>query len=75
MTPQAVPLNKPRELIIFELYRRKRISDGKAAELLGVPKLEFLRRASELGIPYFDLDEQEFDREWESVGKLSDAGR
>jgi hypothetical protein len=42
-----------REMIVFELYRRSLVSSGKAAELLGIPRLEFIQRTSELGIPYF----------------------
>jgi predicted HTH domain antitoxin len=49
-----------REMIVFELYRRSLISSGKAAELLGVRRLDFIRRASELGIPYFRFTEDEW---------------
>ena len=40
-----------REMIVFELYRRGLVSSGKAAELLGIPRLDFIRRTSDLGIP------------------------
>ena len=36
-----------REMIVFELYRRGLVSSGKAAELLGIPRLEFIQRASD----------------------------
>lgn len=48
---------------MFELYRRGLISSGRAAELLGIPRLEFIRRASELGIPYFRFSEDEWQAE------------
>ena len=48
------------EMIVFELYRRGLISSGKAADLLGIPRLEFIHRASELGIPYFRFTEDEW---------------
>ena len=44
-----------RELMVMELYRRHPISRGKAAELLGMPLLDFLGYAGALGIPYFDM--------------------
>jgi predicted HTH domain antitoxin len=47
-------------MIVLELYRRNVISSGKAAEMLGVPRLDFIQRASELGIPYFRLTEDEW---------------
>ncbi len=44
-----------REAIVLELYRRGIISGGKAGELLGMPKLEFIQYASGLGIAHFRL--------------------
>jgi predicted HTH domain antitoxin len=52
-----------REMIVMELYRRSLISSGKAALLLGLNRLDFIRRASELGIPYFRLAEDEWQTE------------
>src|SRR5271157_5020787 len=52
-----------REMIVFELYRRSLVSSGKAAELLGIPRLEFIQHASELGIPYFRFTEEEWQAE------------
>ncbi|HET7056163.1 MAG TPA: UPF0175 family protein [Thermomicrobiales bacterium] len=49
-----------RELMVMELYRRGAVSRGKSAELLGIPLVEFLQRANELGIPYFDYTEEEW---------------
>jgi predicted HTH domain antitoxin len=52
-----------RELMVMELYRRGAVSRGKAAELLGMPLVEFLQLANELGIPYFDYTDEEFAAE------------
>ena len=52
-----------REMIVLELYRRGLISSGKAAALLGIPRLDFIRHASELGIPYFRFTEDEWQSE------------
>ena len=52
-----------RDLIIFELYRRGVLSSGKGAQLLGIPRYEFIQRASHLGIPYFRLTEEELQNE------------
>jgi len=52
-----------REMIVLELYRRRLISSGKAAELLGIRRLDFIQRASELGIPYFHFTEEEWQAE------------
>lgn len=68
-------LNEPleqaaRELMVLELYRRGTISSGKAAELLDMSRLVFIRYASGLGIPYFNLTEDEWEQELESSRAL-----
>ena len=57
------------EMIVLELYRRGAISSGKAAELLGKPRLDFIRHASHLGIAYVDMTPEE----WEAEKKSLDA--
>lgn len=59
-----------KELSILELYRRKEISSGKAAELLGMQRFEFVRYASRLGIPFFDMSKEELERDLEAVEKI-----
>jgi predicted HTH domain antitoxin len=52
-----------RELITLELYRRGSLSSGKAAELLGMSRLEFIQHASFLGIPHLTMTEDEWQAE------------
>ncbi len=52
-----------REMIVFELYRRSLVSSGRVAALLGIPRIDFIQRASELGIPYFRFTEEEWKAE------------
>jgi predicted HTH domain antitoxin len=61
-------LNQPlkqsvRELIVLEFYRRGTISSGKAAQLLDMPRWEFVRYASRLGIAFFEMTEDEWEME------------
>ena len=56
--PQAA-----RELLVLELYRQARISSGKAAELLGMTRWAFVPYAARLGIPCFDMTEDEWEAE------------
>jgi predicted HTH domain antitoxin len=58
------PLEKAaREMIVLELYRRGTLSSGKAAELLHMPRLDFIRHASKLGIPSIDMTPDEWQAE------------
>src|SRR5437867_11039044 len=43
-----------KELIVLELFRERQISSGKAAELLGVTKYQFVLVAAQHDIPYLD---------------------
>jgi predicted HTH domain antitoxin len=52
-----------RELIVLELYRRGAISSGKAAQLLGMSRGEFIHYALRMGIPYFAMTEDEWKTE------------
>lgn len=52
-----------KELMVLELYRRHLISSGKAAELLDMERFEFVRYASRLGIPFFDMSAEEMTAE------------
>jgi predicted HTH domain antitoxin len=59
-----------RELIVLELYRQGELSSGKAAQLLGMRRDEFIRHASERGIPYLQLSGEELRRELEDSESL-----
>lgn len=61
---------KLKELSMLELYRRKEISSGKAAELLGMERFEFVRYASRLGIPFFDMSKEELEKDLESAKRI-----
>ena len=52
-----------REFIVLELYRRALISAARAAQLLGMDRMAFIRYSGELGIPYFRMSAEEWDAE------------
>jgi predicted HTH domain antitoxin len=64
-----------RELIVLELYRQGRISSGKAGELLSLPRITFIQYASSLGIPFFDMTEQELQSDLDNAGNARDRRR
>lgn len=61
------------EIIVLELYRRHTISVGRAAELLAMDKLDFIRWSGSLGIPYFDLTLEAWDRELTLMDSVAGA--
>jgi len=52
-----------RETIVMSLFQRGKISSGKACELLGLERMDFMKRAGELGVPVYLTTEEEWERE------------
>lgn len=50
--PEEQVERRLREMIALQLFREGRISSGKAAELLGISKLEFVQLLARYGLPY-----------------------
>lgn len=68
-------LNQPlaqaaRELMVLELYRRGSISSGKAADFLDMSRWELVRYASRLGIPFYEMTEEEWAAECAEAAEL-----
>jgi predicted HTH domain antitoxin len=59
-----------RELIVLELYREGRIAAGKAAELLGMDRAQFLQAASQVGVPYFEMTSRDWNEEVSESRKI-----
>ena len=51
------------ETVAVELFRQGRISSGKAAEMLGLSKLEFMRLLARQSIPFFTESPGELESE------------
>ncbi|HEX7184056.1 MAG TPA: UPF0175 family protein [Thermoanaerobaculia bacterium] len=50
--------------VALKLFELGRVSSGRAAELCGMGRVEFLLFAGRAGVPVADLDEAELDREF-----------
>jgi predicted HTH domain antitoxin len=55
-----------KEFSVLGLYLERRISAGKAAELMDIRKREFLRLLARRGIPYFDYTDEELEKEFKT---------
>ena len=56
-----------KEFSVLGLYQERRISAGKAAEMLDLHKAEFIRLLARAGIPYFDYTADELTDEFGAV--------
>lgn len=52
-----------REIIVLDLFRRHEISVGRAAEILDLDLLSFIRWSGSRGVPYFDLSDEDLEQE------------
>jgi predicted HTH domain antitoxin len=59
-----------REWLVFSLFTEGRVSSGKAAQLLEIPRLEFLDLLHQRGIAYFDYSPEEMSEELAAADSL-----
>ncbi len=52
-----------KEAAVLEFYREGKISSGKAAEILGMERFEFIRYAGRKGIPFIRISPEELEEE------------
>ncbi len=56
--------------LVFSLFTEGRISSGKAGQLLGISRIEFLALLRKHGIAYVDYTDDELSDEWQAVADL-----
>lgn len=64
---KAEAVEAVREFSVLGLYLERKISSGKAADLMGIRKREFIRLLARKGIPYFDYTVEELDGEFRAM--------
>jgi predicted HTH domain antitoxin len=60
-----------RFLAAAKLYELGRISAGKAANLSGLERIEFLRRLAQIGVPAINLRDEEIEAEVRAARELA----
>jgi len=60
-------------MLLYPFIRNETISHGRAAQILGVSKIELIEFYSGMGISYFDLTEDELDEDVRALNKLGSA--
>ena len=71
----AMPKNKEEELIrnamiLYPYILKKEISHGRAAEILGIPKLNLIDLYGQMGFCYFDQIRDDLDKELQTFKML-----
>ena len=58
-------------LLLYPSIADETISHGRAAELLGISKMELIELYGSFGIPYLDMTDEEFEEEIQMVKKIA----
>lgn len=71
----AMPKNKEEQMlrnamILYPYIRKKKISHGRAAEILGIHKLDLIDLYGQMGFYYFDQTEEELEKEIQTFKQL-----
>jgi len=64
--------SESRKLLALKYFREKILSLGRAAELSGLTKWDFIEYLSENDVPVVDYDQDEISRELETAEKLTE---
>ena len=59
-------------MILYPYIRKGIISHGKAAEILGIFKMDLIILYGKLGLSYIDMTDEELDEELETVRYLKE---
>jgi len=63
--------NHIEEWLVLSLFTQERISSGKAAQLLNISRIEFLKLLQRYHINYFNYTDEELSEEFAAVKQLS----
>lgn len=71
----AIPKNKEEQLVrnammLYPYVLKKEISHGRAAEILGIHKLDLIDLYGQMGFCYFDQTKDELDKELQTFKEL-----
>ena len=75
MVTYAMPQSKEEQLVrnammLYPYIRRGVISHGRAAEILGVFKMDLITLYGEMGLSYIEMTDEEIEEELETVDYL-----
>ncbi len=73
----AMPKNKEEQLIrnamiLYPYIQQGRISHGRAAEILGVFKMDLIYLYGKMGLPYIEMSDEEIEEELKTINYLKE---
>lgn len=66
-------VSESRKLLALKYFQEKLLSMGKAAELSGLSKWDFIEYLSNNNVPVIDYDDDEINREFETAETIAEV--
>lgn len=60
-------------MILYPYIRKGIISHGRAAEILGIFKMDLITLYGKLGLPYIEMTDEELNEEMETIRHLKEV--
>ncbi|MGN0438247.1 MAG: UPF0175 family protein [Lachnospiraceae bacterium] len=60
-------------MLLYPFIKDGTISHGKAAEILGINKLDLIALYSSMGLAYFDMTEDELEEDMETYHRMKEV--
>ena len=60
-------------MLLYPFIKDCTISHGKAAEILGINKLDLIALYSSMGLPYFDMTEDELEEDMATYHRMKEV--
>ncbi len=78
MIAYAKPSDKEEQLkinamILFPYIQQGTISHGRAAEILGIFKIDLIRLYGKMGLPYIEMSDDEIEEELNTISYLKEV--
>ncbi len=65
--------NESRKLLALKYFQEKLLSLGKATELSGLSRWDFIEYLNDNNVPVIDYDDDEISREFETAENIAEA--
>ena len=70
--PKSELEDRAKDWVVLELFQEAKISAGKAGQILGISKVQFIELLNQHGLPYLDASAQELAQEIAAAESAAD---
>lgn len=60
-------------MLLYPYVKNETLSNGRAAEILGISKWQLIQFYDREGLPYLDFDDEELERDLDTIKRVRNA--